>query len=112
MEQAVAALAARRDALAEHEAGAFERQDLGFAPRRVMEVDARCRLAGRHLGAEVDQRFEQAAVRGIDIIVVATDLGQPRRGRRWHGALQQAIWASTRRVPSCVILSYCGVTSP
>src|SRR5689334_13774166 len=45
MEQAVAALAARRHALAQHQAVALEGQDLGLAPRRVVEVDARRRLA-------------------------------------------------------------------
>jgi len=40
MKQAVAALAARRHALAQHQAGAPEGHDLGLAPRRVMEGTA------------------------------------------------------------------------
>src|SRR6185436_11275738 len=62
MEQAIAALAARRHALAQHQAVALEGHDLGLAPRRVMEMDARRGLSRLDLGAEVDERLEQAAV--------------------------------------------------
>ena len=58
MEQAIAAFAARRNALAEHQPGPPERQGLRRAPRRVMEMNARRRLAEAVLDAwvEVDER--------------------------------------------------------
>src|SRR5258708_16481359 len=84
MKEAVAALAARRHALAQHQPGALEGQKIGLAPRRVVEMDARSRLACLHLGAEIDQRLEQPAVPRIEIVVVAADLGEagPGGGRR------------------------------
>ena len=76
MKQAVAAFATRRHALAQHQPVALEGQKIGLAPRRVVEMNARGRLTCFHFGAEIDQRLEQPAVRGIDVVVVATDLGE------------------------------------
>src|SRR5205085_11060662 len=90
LEQATAALASGRNALAELQPGALERQGLGLAPRRVVEVDACRRLARGHLVAELDQRLEQAAVGGVDIVVVAAELGEAGRCWRRNGSLQQA----------------------
>jgi hypothetical protein len=54
MKEAVAAFATRRHTLAQHQPGALEGQKIGLAPRRVVEMDARSRLARLHLGAEID----------------------------------------------------------
>src|ERR1700722_13818820 len=89
MKEAVAAFATRRHALAQNQPVAFEGQKIGLAPRRVVEMDARGRLASLDLVAEIDQWLEQAAVRGIDIVVVAADLGEAGRGGLRDGALQQ-----------------------
>ena len=66
MKEAIAALDAAGDALADDRAGAGERGGRRFAPRRVVRMDERGRGPGRDLVAELDQRLEETGVGRIE----------------------------------------------
>src|ERR1700730_4634648 len=80
VEQAVAAFDATGDALADDRAGPREAGNRRLAPWRIVRMDDACRGAGLDVGAELDERLEQARLRRIAIVILAADLHQPGRG--------------------------------
>src|SRR5512145_2707542 len=104
MEKTVAALAERRMAFADHRAGAREPRHRRLAPRRVGKMDRAGLLAGRHLVAQFDQRFEDSGFGRIDEVVAAAHFKQSgwrrRRLRRLGERADQPQHAANSRLGS------------
>src|SRR5262249_13265924 len=79
MVEAVAAFDAAGDALTDDRAAPYEARDRGLAPRRVVRMNDAGRGAGLDLGAELDERLEQARLRRVAIIILAAELHESRR---------------------------------
>src|SRR5712675_1057214 len=78
MEQAVAALGAARDALADDNPIALEMCNRRLAPGRVGEVHRPRRLARLDIVAELDIGLEEAVIRGVGVVARAGDDDEPR----------------------------------
>src|SRR4051794_143530 len=78
MEEAVAALGAARDALANDDPIALEMRHRRLAPRRIGEVDGPRRLSRLDVVAELDIGLEQAVIRGVGVIARPGDDDEPR----------------------------------
>ena len=84
MKQAIAALGARRDAFAHDNAS---RPEIDFHRRQpgcFREMDARGRRADAHRIAKLYERFENAVLWRIDIVILPAHIQEARGGGRFH----------------------------
>jgi hypothetical protein len=81
MEEAVTALDRTRDAAANDLAVALEVRRDRFPPRGLRTIDSGGWLARGYVVSEIRQRFPDAVVRTVDIVVNTADFHHSRRRR-------------------------------